>query len=71
MSEELKMGSEIPKAASERRTRTGRPRIKRATREAVIRLYNEDMLIKDIATACGISDSSVFRIVREARTKGK
>lgn len=61
--------SEIPKAASERKTRTGRPRIKRATREAVIRLYNEDMLIKDIATACGISDSSVFRIVREARAK--
>ena len=63
--------SEIPKAASERRTRTGRPRIKRATREAVIRPYNEEILVKDILAALGISHLSVFRILRESRAKFK
>lgn len=51
---------------------TGRPRVNEATRELVVRLYAEDkMTCKDIAKACNISESSVFRIMRERRTQNE
>lgn len=47
---------------------TGRPRICEATRDLVVRLYNEDeMTCREIAEACGISESSMYQILRERR----
>lgn len=51
-----------------KRKPTGRPKVNEGTRNLVIRLYNEDsMTCREIATACNISESSVYRIIRERR----
>jgi len=50
--------------------RAGRKRIKEEVRERVIRLYNADELtIDEIVRVCGVSKSSVFRILREGRAE--
>ena len=47
--------------------RKGR-RLKQATRDLVIKLYNEDELTcKEIANACNISERTLYTIVAEAR----
>ena len=47
--------------------RKGR-RLKQATKDLVIKLYNEDELTcKEIASACNISERSIYTIVAEAR----
>lgn len=46
---------------------TGRPRISEATKDRVVEMYNADELIRVIAETCGISDGSVYRIIRERR----
>ena len=52
----------------EKRKPTGRPGISDVKKELVLRLYAEDkMTVPQIAEVCGISSSSVFRIVRERR----
>lgn len=52
-----------------KRKPTGRPKINNETQDLVIRLYNEDsMTCDEIAKACNISRSSVFRIIRERRS---
>lgn len=54
------------------RKQTGRPRLSEETRELVVKLYVEnEMTCKDIAIACNISESSVFRIMRERRTQNE
>lgn len=46
----------------------GRPKINDATKDLVVKLYNEDtMSCLEIAKACNISKSSVFRIIAERR----
>lgn len=43
-------------------------RLKQATRDLVIKLYNENELTcKEIANACNISERSIYTIVAEAR----
>ena len=55
-----------------RRKRGGRPRISEATKDLVVKLYNEDKLsCVEIARACNISKSSVFRIMNERRAKAE
>lgn len=47
--------------------RKGR-RLKQATRDLVIKLYNENELTcKEIASACNISERSIYTIIAEAR----
>lgn len=49
-----------------KRKPTGRPPINEATKDLIVRLYNEDtMTCKQIAEACNISERSVYRIIRE------
>lgn len=55
------------KTKTERQIHRGRPRIKEATRDLVVKLYNEDYPIANIAEACNISEGSVFRILKERR----
>lgn len=45
----------------------GRPPISKEIRRLVIDLYDKDMKCNDIAKACNISRSSVFRIINERR----
>lgn len=46
--------------------KVGRPTVNEKTRDLVVRLYKEDeMTCSEIATACNISMSSVFRIMRK------
>lgn len=46
--------------------RRGRPATNQATVKLVTRLYNEDeMTCEEIAMACNISKSTLFRILRE------
>lgn len=46
----------------------GRPPIREETKDIVVKLYNEDRLsCMQIARACNISKSSVFRIIAERR----
>lgn len=53
--------------------KVGRPRIDEKTRNLVVRLYNQDELTCDqIAKACGIGRTSVFRIINErSETNGE
>lgn len=54
-----------------KRKPTGRPPINDTTKNLVLRLYDEDgMTCAEIAKACNISRSSLFRIVQE-RSKEK
>lgn len=55
------------KPKSERPHRGGRPKISNECRRQVIELYNSDLMIKEIAARCNISEASVYRIVRVAR----
>ena len=51
-----------------KRKPTGRPPINDITKSLVVKLYNEDnMTCEEIAEACNISKSSVFRIIRKER----
>lgn len=59
----------VVKPSTERKVKRGRPSISEATKALVIRLYNEDEPCKRIAEACNISESSVFRIIRNERSK--
>lgn len=44
----------------------GRPRISDVKKNLILRLYGEDNLtVKQIAEACGVSRASVFRILKE------
>ena len=55
------------KTKTARQVHRGRPRIKDATKDLVVKLYNEDYPIAKIAEACSISEGSVFRILKERR----
>lgn len=51
-----------------KRKPTGRPPINEETKNLVVRLYNEDkMTCVEIAKACNIGKTSVFRIIKERR----
>ena len=51
-----------------KRKPTGRPPISEVTKNAVIKLYNDNsMTCEEIAKACNISKSSVFRIIKKER----
>ena len=51
-----------------KKKRTGRPPINEATKNLVVRLYNEDeMTCEEIAKACNIGRTSVFKIIKERR----
>lgn len=53
--------------------KVGRPRIDEKTKSLVVKLYKQDELTCDqIAKACGIGRTSVFRIINErSETSGK
>lgn len=59
----------VVKPSTERKVKRGRPGISEATKELVVRLYNEDQPCKRIAEACNISEASVFRIIRNERSR--
>lgn len=51
-----------------KRRRVGRPSISDETKKLVVRLYNEnEMTCGEIAAACQISMSSLFRILMDRR----
>lgn len=51
-----------------KRRRVGRPSISDETKKLVVRLYNEnEMTCGEIAAACQISMSSLFRILKAQR----
>lgn len=55
------------KSATERSVKNGRPKTSVVTENLVVKLYNEDYPVADICTACKISRSTVYRILRERR----
>lgn len=51
------------------RRKPGRKPIKQEVKERVVRLYAADELtVDEICRVCGVSKSSVFRILRERRS---
>lgn len=54
-----------------KRKPTGRPPINEMTKQLVIRLYNEEdsMTCDEIAKACNISKTSLFRIINDERKR--
>lgn len=56
--------AELPKR------RAGRKPIKPETKDRIVRLYVADELtVSEICRVCGVSKSSVFRILRERRAE--
>lgn len=55
------------KSQSERKIHRGRPRISQKKRDLVVKLYNEDEYMCNIARLVGISERSVYNIVNERR----
>jgi len=50
---------------SNRRNNAGRPAINENTKDKVVLLYNDSVPVKKICEECGISISSLYRILRE------
>lgn len=53
------------KPKAERKTRRGRPRLATERADLIVRLYNEDMPIREIAKSCNVSTSTIYRVLRE------
>lgn len=50
---------------SKRKNNAGRPSIDDATKDKVVKMYNDSIPVKKICDACQISLSSLYRIIRE------
>lgn len=55
------------KPREERKTRKGRPRLTEERADLIVKLYNEDMTIREIAKSCNVSTSTIYRVLRERR----
>lgn len=57
------------KKPQKRNVKNGRPKTSKVTEDLIVRLYNEDYPVADICTACKISRSTVYRVLRERRSE--
>lgn len=55
----------MAKPKTERRTQKGRPRLAAEREDLIVKFYNEDMPIREIAKTCAVSTSTIYRVLRE------
>ena len=57
------------KPKAERTTRQGRPKLQAERADLIVKLYNDNYKIRDIAASCKVSTSTIYRVLRERRVK--
>jgi AraC-like DNA-binding protein len=57
----------VAKPSQERKRKAGRPAMSEMTKDIIVKLYNEDYAIADICDACKISETTLYRILKERR----